>query len=177
MWQIFFQSAKRQIEYLEDPNGLRISIRVRRQDLLVYVFLVAWFLGWTVAGIKGISLLIDHTPSRVPLWPLGWIFGEIWVLALVLFLIGGREVVTITPDFVKCSRQRFGIGVTRQYFLHEVLNLRCGPPRYRRPGWLAFDYEGRTLELVSDITRPESVELLGRIRHKMSEYGAQPNGS
>jgi hypothetical protein len=176
MWTNFLQSFKRQILYAEESSGLRISIRVRRQDPLAYTFLAIWLSGWTIFGIKGIDTLLENTPSALPLWPLGWAFGEIVMVVVALFLIGGREVVTITPDFVKCRRQIFGIGFTREYFLHEVLNLRYQFPMHRRPGRLDFDYEGRTLRLVSDVSGAEAVELLGRIRQKMRDYrgGSRP---
>jgi len=173
MWKIFLQSFKRQIQYAEESSGLRISIRVRRQDPLAYMFLAIWLFAWTVFGIKGIDMLLENPSSALPLWPLGWAFGEIGGGVVALFLIGGREVVMITRDFVKCRRQVFGIGFTREYFLHEVFNLRYQSPMYRRPGRLAFDYEGRTLRLVSDVSGAEAVELLGRIRQKMRDYGAE----
>jgi len=173
MWKLFLQPFKRQILYAEEGSGLRISIRVRRLDPLAYTFLAIWLSGWTIFGIKGIDALLENTPSALPLWPLGWAFGEITVVVVALFLIGGREVLTITPDFVKCKRQIFGIGLTREYFLHEVLNLRYQLPMGRRPGQLAFDYEGRTLRLVSDVDGDEAVELLGRIRQKMRGCGAE----
>lgn len=166
------ESNKRQIVYTEESDGLKISIRARRQDFLAYTFLAVWFCGWTIAGVKGIGNILDDPPSRLPLWPLGWAFAEIAAAVTILFLLGGREVIMITPDFVRRKRQIFGIGWTQEYFLHEVLNLRHRPPIGRRSGWLAFDYEGVTLKLVSDVNSEEAVELLSRIRHYMREYGA-----
>lgn len=171
MWKIFPQRFKRQILYAEESGGLRVSIGVRREDPLVYTFLAIWLSAWTVFGIKGIDRLFENTPAALPLWPLGWAFGEIMGVVVALFLIGGSEVVTITPDFVGCRRQIFGVGLTRQYFLHEVLNLRYQLPLGRRPGRLVFDYEGRTLRLVSDVDDAEAVESLGRIRQKMRDMG------
>lgn len=176
MWRIHIQSFKRRILYQEEASGLRISIRARRQDPMVYTFLTVWLSGWTIFGIKGIDTLLKNTPSTVPLWPLGWAFGEVAAVVFALFTIGGSEIVSITPDFVKCKRQIFGFGLTREYFLHEVMNLRRQLPRGRRAGWLAFDYEGRALKLVSDVNGDEAIELLGRIRKKMQDYGAETVG-
>src|SRR5579864_1239693 len=171
--KIILESFKRPILYSEEATGLRILIGVRRQDPLVYTFAVVGLFGWTVFGIRGIEVLLDRTPSALPLWPLGWAFGEIVMVMVSLFLIGGSEIVSITPDFVKCKRQFFGLGLTREYFLHEVINLRRQFPKGRHAGWLAFDYEGRTLKLVSDVNGDEAIELLGRIRQKMQDYGAE----
>jgi len=151
---------------------MRISIRARRENSLVYAFLAIWLFGWTAFGVRGINVLLEKSPPTLPLWPLGWAFGEIMMILFTLFLVAGREIITITPDFLKCKRQIFAFGLNRQYFLHEVTNLRRQLPMGRRAGRLAFDYEGRTLKLVSDITADEAIELLGRIRQKMQDYGA-----
>jgi hypothetical protein len=169
---MFFKSFRRQILYVEGPDGLRITIRPRRQELFVYIFFVVWLCGWTWAGIKGLTHILDNPPARVPTWPLGWVIGEVIMIGLFLSMPGGGETIWITPDFVKCRKQLFGIGLTHDYFLHEILNLRYQLPYGRRPGGLAFDYEGRTVRFVSDVTSTEAVELLGKIRERMRDYGA-----
>jgi len=139
---------------------------------VVYIFFGAWICAWTWVGIKDIGKLLDNYPSPLPAWPLGWAFGEIVMICFLLSVLGAGETLRITPDFLKCRMQIFGIGFTREYLLHEVLNLRYQLPMNRRPGGLAFDYEGRTVRFVSDVTNTEAVELLGHIRRRMREYGA-----
>lgn len=108
-------------------------------DLVAAAFLSAWLLGWVIAP------LIMTT-----------------ILALLLF---GREVLKASPGKVELFIGIPFLGITSQYNVKKMRNLRYEqPPKKKsgkswRGGHLAFDYGANTIAFGSNIEASELTEL------------------
>jgi len=152
----------------EEVEGLRIVIPGKWSWALI--FPAAWLCAWTFGGVAAGLSLFRHFSFFICIWMVGWAVGELMVGYLVLYALGGREIILANSEMLTCRKQIFGLGWARAYRVVEMRNLRFQPAESasnrRIPSRIAFDCGAGTVGFAADLGDAEAVELIGRIRQR-----------
>ncbi len=160
------------------PNLLRIAIPVRRAWFKVGL-VALWLAGWILAERTAAGILRDLQPRdgtpTLMLLVLGlWTLAALIGVFLLVWLVWGREVVTVTPDSIAIRNEISGAGRRREFemaYVERIRLRRAMPAKERqmltpglgRAGWIEFDYRFRTYRFGTSIDRPEALGLLRMI--------------
>ena len=152
----------------EDLEALRISIPSNWSWALL--FPTVWLCGWTFGGIVAGLSLFRHFSFFISVWMIGWAVGETVVGYMVLYAIGGREVIVVNADTFTRRIQIFGLGVTKSYRAVQMCNLRYQPDassgKTRVPSRIAFDYGDKVFGFGGGLGEQEALELINRIQQR-----------
>jgi len=166
------------------PGGIELRIPARRQ-LLVVLFLGFWLVGWCLGEVMATTQLIAPTPVAhgdppplefLALWLCAWTVGGVFALYSLLWLLSGRERVTITGEALTVRREIFGLGLSKAYRLGAVRDLRVvdiapvlpfsfgrGDLLGRSSGPIAFDYGAKTIRFGAGIDAAEAKQLVAKV--------------
>lgn len=110
----------------KDFRSITVTIRAKKNWFLL-VFLPLWLTGWTIGGIAAIGALLTGTSQDLFLivWLCGWIVGETLATIIWLWTAFGQEVISIKNGLFIHRREVFGLGLSREYALQELYNLRA----------------------------------------------------
>jgi hypothetical protein len=101
---------------------------------------------------------------------IGWAVGEVVVTYIVLYAIGGREVILVNSETVTIRTEIFRLGLAKCYGVRTIQNLRfqaaAGVGKGRTANRIAFDHGAKTVTFGAGIDEPEAIELIGRIRQR-----------
>ena len=166
-------------------RGLEIEIPARRQ-VFPLLFLPFWLFFWTIGGISAFAtMLSSETPGGVDLfmlvWLCGWALGEVAAATIILWMLRGREVVTVDRDTLIVRREVFGMGPTQEFDTAHVLNLRASPLPLgmgahgpsplallrQGLGTIAFDYGAKTYRFGISVEEAEARILIRQIEGKV----------
>lgn len=129
------------------------------------VFLGLWFAGWTFGGIEALRSLVTADSLVNPvslfllLWLAGWLAGELFVGALLAFLIDGREVLVLAGGELQLRVEAFGRAWTRRFPQDEAGNLRPARADDGSRTFLAFDCEGKTVRFGTDLNETDTLRV------------------
>lgn len=176
---------------VEDTGrGLEIVIPAQRRWFTL-LFLSFWLLFWTFGGITTmVQLFAPDTPLGVDLfmlvWLCGWAAGEVVVATIILWMLRGREMVTLTPRMLSVRREVFGIGPTHEFDVAHISDFRAspipfgasssgGPLSLLRQGFgtIAFDYGAKTYRFGISMEEAEARLLIKRIEEKVPLAAAE----
>jgi hypothetical protein len=165
-----------------DEKGIFLQINIPpNKNIFLILFLCGWFGFWSIPETDMIKELIQGTQHKgfelFPFfWLMGWTVGGVMVLLVIIWIVAGSEVITFSPFTIKIERKAYGVGLSKEYSLSEVRNLRTqmsGGSIYSGleawgfgGGRLAFDYELKTVKFASGIDEEEAVYLLDVIKQK-----------
>lgn len=159
------------------PGGIEVSIPSPRNYFIV-AFIAIWCCGWVFGEVTVAGELL-HPSEKAPiafltLWFAAWTIGGCFAVLTLLWLLVGRERVTIAGDALAIRREACGLGWTRRYELASARNLRVSdgapydlPLAMRDPyGWrsgpFAFDYGARTIKFGAGLDVAEARTVLAR---------------
>jgi len=156
-------------------------------NILVAIFLAAWLGGWYFSERWAIQALRHGQESGAPLllilWFVGWTVAGIWTLIIWLWLFAGREILKLTPGTLSLRSEVLRIGVTREYSIEDVRNLRAVTiGDYSAWGWsvvprgddgLAFDYLAQTVHFGTWLDEPEASQMINELRAYLEVSAAQ----
>jgi len=165
-----------------DDQGIFFQIIIpSKKNIFIILFLCAWFGGWSIPETDIIKDIVQGTQNKgfelFPLfWLMTWTAVGVIVLLVIIWMIAGNEVVTLSPLTLKIERKAYGVGLSKEYSLSEVRNFRVqisGESIYSEiEAWgfvgrrLAFDYELKTVKFASGIDEEEAVYLLEVFKKK-----------
>ena len=165
-----------------DEKGVFIYIIIpSRKNIFLVLFLCGWFGFWSIPETDIIKDLVQGTQSKgfeiFPLfWLMAWTVMGAMVLSVIIGVMAGKEVITLSPSMIKIERKAYGVGLSKEYFLSEVRNFRTQMSGesmdYGLEAWgfgggrLAFDYELKTVKFASGIDESEAAYLLDRLKQK-----------
>ena len=144
--------------------------------ILVALVLAAWLVPWYFSERWVLQALLDGKESgaRLILWLVGWTVAGIWTVIVWLWLFVGREILRLTPRTLSLRSEVLGIGVTREYSIEHVRNLRAVKVGdYSTWGWsvvprgddgLAFDYRARTVHFGTWLDEREASQIIDELR-------------
>jgi hypothetical protein len=147
-------------------------------NILAAIFLGAWLYAWYFSERWAVQALLhgqESSASLLPiLWFVGWTVGGMWTIIVWLWLFAGREVVKLTPGTLSLRSDVLRIGVTREYRIEDVRNLRAVTVGdYSAWGWsvlprgddgLAFDYRAQTVHFGTWLDEPEASQIIDELR-------------
>jgi hypothetical protein len=115
------------------PDGIAIHIPARRQ-ILALLFLPVWLVGWGFGEISVIRQLLNPSNTEpaafLIVWLVAWTAGGAFALLTILWQLAGREIVSVTGMMLQVRRDVFGIGYNRRYDVSQVRFLRLAPVPY-----------------------------------------------
>lgn len=171
----------------DEPGGLCFAIPARRQWFAM-VFLAIWLVGWGCGEVFAIWALFSGKALSLFLvaWLSIWTFAGGLAALSWLWMVAGRERVTLKADRLVHRYELFGFGRTREYDLSSVRDLRVSPESFNRwntggsmrawglgGGMVAFDYGARTVRFAAGVDEAEGKMIVERIR----ERNPIPDGS
>jgi hypothetical protein len=175
-------------------GGFRLTVP-RRRALFPMLFLPVWLVGWAFGEATVLRQLLSPSQPGGPdlfmlLWLTGWTLGGGWVLAIVTWLVAGRERVRVEQGTLTLEHAIGFVGRRRSYDLRQVSGLRTLPQTsqelmagnmmpfgFGRAGALAFDYGTSTVRWGAGLDEAEArviVERLGErgVRRDIRGVGA-----
>lgn len=173
------QPAGRRSIRREGAAGPEIVIPVRRNWALI-VLIPLWLALWTT-GIAGVAGEVRSGRARggeaglFELWLVAAVLGGGAVVYTWLWNAIGREVVGRRPGVLVVRRDVAGLGLSREYSLTDVRNLRVSRPpsdasRWAPPlrfgrdtGVIAFDHGARTVRLGGGLDAAEATLVLAEL--------------
>jgi len=165
-----------------DEKGIFLQIIIpSKKNIFLILFLCGWFGFWSIPETDIIKELIQETKRQgfelFPFfWLMGWTVGGVMVLWVIIWVVAGKEVITLSPLTIKIERKAYGVGLSKEYSLSEARNFRIqmgGESIYSGleawgfgGGRLAFDYELKTVKFASGIDEEEAIYLLDVVKQK-----------
>jgi hypothetical protein len=173
---------------METVNGIR-QIRLRAQPKpFVMLFIAAWLIFWTFAGISTIGQLASHFQWFLVLWLAGWALGWTFAALTLTWMLAGSEVLRVVGSDLEIGYEAFGIGRRRLFRGSDIRNLAAGAnpnlDRYNRmplpffpgnkSGCLKFNYGARTIYAGSDRDEAEGQLILDLLRKQLPATASKP---
>lgn len=169
----------------EDVDGLTISIPVKR-NVFLFAFLSFWLCGWVIGEIMapiGLFNEVKKDPAAAAfliVWLCGWTLGGAFAICIWLWLLRGREIVTLSPEALAVRHDVFGLGRTMQFDAAEIRELRLATATFNPfdlraglaiwgigGGMLAFDYGYKTYRFGAGVDEAEARVILQRVRQRL----------
>jgi hypothetical protein len=162
-------------------GGLELVIPAKRNvfSIFLIVFLAAWLGGWFIGEASALRELF-HFEGREPnfflmFWLLGWTAGGVFALYALLWLAVGREVVSLRSGSLTIKRAVLGVGLTREYDLAHIKDLRVSPQPANQFGWnmspwgmggglVAFDYGAKTVRFAASVEESEASQIVSDLK-------------
>ena len=149
--------------------GSTIQITIPKQAHIgTSLFLLAWLGAWTEGGYSALQeVLKGFGDGRVEwfllFWLLAWAVGEVFALSSLFYMLGGGEVISISPGTLVVRHAILGIGLTSEYDASKIRALRASPQSAgegQGTGAVCFDYGARTVHIARDIDEAEAAILI-----------------
>lgn len=179
--------GKAQSVVADEAVGLRITIPSKKNWFILpfmTFWLCCWAVGWVVVAFKLITGGIRLLRANLFLvgWLRAWTVGGIAALTIALWMAFGKEVVTVKPDSLVVRSLIFGRGITKEYDLMNVKNLRVNTSlasdafgfmngvRFWRVGYnlVSFDYGAKTHRFGDGIDEPEAADIVNVIKQRFN---------
>jgi hypothetical protein len=150
-------------------------------------FLGFWLCGWAFGEVSALaSIFGEKKDPRADLflifWLCAWTVGGAFAIYTWLWMLRGREIVSISPTALAITRSVFGVGRTKNYDLTKVCRLRGAPPTYNPydfqrslafwglgGGVMAFDYGYSTIRFGAGLDEAEGEHILERVRKRFPQ--------
>jgi hypothetical protein len=152
------------------------------KNIFMLLFTALWLCGWTVGGVDAISQVFSMSGKEawfLILWLCVWVVGEFFFLYVFLWGAFGYESVRIGQGIMNIRRAIFSYGLSKNYPLSGVSNLRAsglfGSPMSWRFGmtyWgisggnVAFEYAGKTRRFGINLNEDEANQLVIAIKNR-----------
>lgn len=165
--------------------GMRVVIPVRYSryiQVLLWSWLAAWALVETAAVFVTLGAFrnlkpLPPQPPALPLALLGvFTAAGLFIAWRLLWVVRGREILDLAPTIVRFRRRPFGL-VTRDYERSKMRNVRVESYKTDAvyPSWgrqflgkgecfIAFDYEGRRVEIARGLEPKDAAYVADLIR-------------
>jgi hypothetical protein len=173
-----------------DQMGKRIKIlgseiRISSpKNIFMLIFLPIWLTGWTIGGAFAIKQVISGESEEVwflLIWLCGWIVGETFALYAFLWGVFGFEVITVELGSLRIKRSILGYGLSRNYEISKLSNLRASGFFGSMMSWsagmaywglsggtIAFDYEGKTRRFGISLNENDSNQLVDALKKRLN---------
>lgn len=179
--QVQSQHAPFQLE--PTAAGLRVTIPRLRSGVLLFVttvmFAMLGFMAYMDYHAVADALTLEG-PVRVfrIVSVLFYTFGCYTLTRMFLCYRGRNETITVNSSALEYRMEIFGMGRTRTYRSHSIQHLRLAAFLEREPargrgldlqplgtnrGFVAFDYEGKTVRLAPALSEENAGQLLKQV--------------
>lgn len=110
-------------------RGPVISIPARR-NVFVLVLLPLWMVGWAFGEIAVLRILregLEGPGLFLLVWFVFWTIGGVLAVVAWLWMIGGREILELHPSRLVQRHVLFGLARSRAFDVTNVRNVRVSP--------------------------------------------------
>lgn len=187
-WPERVAPAPRRLVIRREGSALVLEHRGARQPILpvlLAAWLVAWFFGEREALVHLFSPDEDAAGAFFLLvWLAMWTAGGLGALALLVYSLAGREIVTLRERTLTLRWAAGPLGWSRRFEVGALSNLRfeelspltvpdesedtpVARRRIRMPPALAFDRGGTTVRFASRISREEAALALAALGERI----------
>ncbi len=94
------------------------------------LFLPIWLIGWAFGEVTVITQLLGPTGGEpvgfLLVWLAGWTVGGVFTLGFFLWMLAGKQVVRVERGVLSLRWEVLGLGSSREYDVSQVHNLRIG---------------------------------------------------
>lgn len=174
---------------VENPESLTLSLPAPRHYLSLLglgLWLVLWGAGlvFTVKALFGHQLVGVAAVFFLLLWLAGWTIGGLFAIYSLLWMLCGREVITLRGESLTLRREVLGYSRERSCKVAHIRQLRAIPDRAElyelatslrifglAGGKLAFDYLGQIEQFGAGIDLAEAESLAAKLGERL------PSGS
>ena len=152
-------------------SGIEISIP-SKLHLFVLFFLLVWLMIGGVTVYFSLQTLLADSELGQVFWFIFWALMGGGALYICLWMLIGKEIVSLRSGVLTIKHVLLGYGRTRQYKFLDVSNLRVDPEPYDsegprlsalypfRTGPIAFEYGGRTVRFADGVGDAEAHEIV-----------------
>jgi hypothetical protein len=160
-------------------GGIEIVIPAKRNWFII-IFMCAWLGGWFFGETTALASLSSGSGNLFLLfWVIGWTVGGIFAVRAVIWLLAGREIITIQHGQLTVAKRGALFVRDKVYDTDEIERIRVqeeselgGWNNSRRSdflnmssgGTIRFDYGLQTVKIASGIDEAEGYHVLQRIR-------------
>ena len=168
---------------LETEDGLGIYNPSKRSWALI-VFLAVWLSGWSAGEYFALTQIVGAplpVVAFLAVWLSLWTVGGIGVAAVVLWQLGGAEVLFLTDGSLVREIRFFGLTRRRVAILDSITDLnvaaeaRSGNPL--RLGKILFNAAGRPMSFGIGFDDDEAKTALAAIKDYLSRKLPKAGGS
>lgn len=156
----------------------------KRRPLFPILFLPVWLVGWAFGEVTTLRQVltgssIDGSSLFTLVWLTGWTLGGAWALAMLLWLVAGRERVRVEQGTLTLEHLLGPFGRRRRYDLQQVTRLRSMPQTgqdlmaanmtafgFGTTGALAFDYGTSTVRWGAGLDEAEARVVIHRLTQR-----------
>ena len=169
--------------------GVRVNVPARK-NIFVLLFVCVWLAGWVFGEYSVIKQLLAPSENSADaflfVWLIGWTLGGIWAVSTVLWMLFGRELVSVESGLLLHRFEILGLGRTRKFdgqlirhlrVVDYAPNLTTQQKAYMLPifagdglGPLAFDYGAKSIRLGASFEEAEARSFISEL------YGRLPSG-
>lgn len=159
------------VQWESTGNGIDLVIPARKDWRLA--FFGVWLAGWTMGGNATIHQTLRRFSSGSVdwfncLWLVGWAFGECFVVAWIIWALGGKTSLSLDSTTMTISHQLFGFLLRRRATpTGEVRNLRYVPGARKGRSYtessISFESGDKTWSFGSGISDAEALAIIGKM--------------
>jgi hypothetical protein len=154
--------------------GLEFSIPAKLH-VFVFVFLLVWLTIWTATELFGVRMLLTTPDLSLVFFFFVWTLSGVLLLYIQLWMIAGREIVSLQSGVLTIKHSLFGWVSAREYDLQGISDLRVDPEPYDseaprlaavypfRTGPIAFEYAGKTVRFADGVSETEAHDILAEL--------------
>ncbi len=163
------------------------------QNWQTLAFMMFWIVfASACGGLVTVSTIFEFKPERL-VFLLGWWAGVIFAAANILWMFGGKEIISVSSEAITYRRQVLGVSFPKRYAIEHVKDLRVLPTVAHRTefnwarqtsdssgfweGLLAFDYGAKTIRMASGIDEAEGKQILSTIQQRFPQYRQRASAS
>lgn len=169
-----FGRGRRRSTTRRTTAGLEISIPAKLH-LFVLVFLSVWLAIGGAVEFFVLRTLLTEPDVSLGFWFIFWTLAGGAALYICLWMIAGKEIITLQSGVLTITHMLFGWIRAREYDLQHISNLRVDPEPYDsegprlsavypfRTGPIAFEYRGKTLRFADGVSEAEAQEIVAAL--------------
>lgn len=165
-------------------NGFVISIPSKK-NIFLLLFLSAWLVGWCFGFFSAGSELLRGQMKDIggkvfiAVWLVGWTVGGGFAIFIWLWMIFGKEIITLKSDVLCIKKDVNGFGKEHEYDLSHLKNIRLMPGGFNPfdfsssmrfwgygGGLIAFDYGAKTFRFGSSIDEAEAEIIISKLKER-----------
>lgn len=159
-------------------DGDKIEITVpSKKNWVVITSLTGWIGGWFMGEFYAIEqLLNEDTPIELIIfltfWLMFWTLGGIVSILVFLWLIAGKEIISVNNGILKLSSKIFGLGPVKLYKISDIklMTIVPGPDHEKlknsrskntlKSGFIEFKYGIKTIRFGRALDQSEATILV-----------------
>ncbi len=152
-------------------------------SFIVFLFASSWL--WVLGQKIVIDLILDISVLEgygyfFLFWFIAWSFLGFVIFFKFLWVLTGKEVVTVSSDTLKLDKAYLGIRKSKEYYLDSIRDLRIEKPLFSRrqrgilfscffKGFLKFEYGAKTVAFMSSVDEDEATYILEQIKNYLEK--------